>query len=71
LNGKNVAQINLPKDFELAVVKSKEKVRDKTWSFTNYSNGKVFQGWEPANGDWNVIGHYSVCEHANSISIRA
>jgi hypothetical protein len=43
-NGKQVAQINLAKDFELAVVKSKEKVRDKSWSFTNYSNGNVFHG---------------------------
>jgi hypothetical protein len=42
--GKRVAQINLPKDFELAVLKSKEKVRDKSWSFTNYSNGNVFHG---------------------------
>jgi hypothetical protein len=45
LNGKNVAKITLPKDFELSVVKSKEKVRDKAWSFTNYSNGNVFHGW--------------------------
>jgi hypothetical protein len=45
-NGRRVAEIDLPKDFELQVVKgqSGKEDYDKVWSFTNYSNGKVFHG---------------------------
>jgi len=44
LNGKKVADIDLPKDFEFDVAKLDAKDRDKQWSFTNYSNGKTFHG---------------------------
>lgn len=44
VNGKRDAVIDLPKDFEIAVVNSKAKDTDRVWSFTNYSNGNVFHG---------------------------
>ncbi len=43
LNGKKVAHIDLPKEFELEIVKA-QLGGDKVWSFTNYSNGNVFHG---------------------------
>lgn len=39
LNGKKAGVIDLPKDFELRIVKSEAKDRDKNWTFTNYAGG--------------------------------
>lgn len=44
LNGKQVAAIDLPKDFEVEVLKSDQKDSDKVWSFSNLSNANVFFG---------------------------
>jgi hypothetical protein len=44
LNGKKVANIDLPKRFKLDVIDTAFKDEDKEWSFTNYSNGDVFHG---------------------------
>jgi len=44
LNGKESADIDLPKDFKLDVLDSRFKDTDKNWSFTNYSIGSVFHG---------------------------
>jgi hypothetical protein len=44
VNGKEAADIELPKDFRLAIMDSDAKDRDKVWSFTNYSNANAFHG---------------------------
>jgi len=44
LNGKIAAKIDLPREFDLEVVKSKWKDSDKVWSFADHSNACVFHG---------------------------
>jgi RNA polymerase sigma factor (sigma-70 family) len=44
LNEKKVADVDLPKDFEIDVAKSEKKDSDKRWSFTNYSKAYMFHG---------------------------
>ncbi len=45
LNKKNVDNIVLPSSFTLQTGDAEDKDADKNWSFTNYSNADVFQGW--------------------------
>jgi len=42
-NGKLAGTMSLPKDFVLDVLA--KDVKDKVWSFTNYSGGDTFHGW--------------------------
>lgn len=44
LNGKQVANIDLPADFAFEVAGSASKDIDKKWIFSNYSNGDAFHG---------------------------
>lgn len=44
MNGKLMIDVNLPSDFKFTVADSDEKLSDKKWTFTNYSNGTVFNG---------------------------
>src|SRR5205807_50571 len=44
LNGRKVDDFELPAEFRLRVVGSKNASADKVWAFTNYSNGNVFHG---------------------------
>jgi uncharacterized protein YkwD len=45
INGKSAGEISLPEDFELSVIESEAKDRDKVWTFTNYSVASTFHGW--------------------------
>lgn len=44
VDGKKVAGFQLPDDFKLAVIGSKDEANDKAWLFANYSNANVFHG---------------------------
>jgi len=44
LDGAKVGEIDLPDHFQLEVVDSDAKERDKVWSFANYSNAQAFHG---------------------------
>lgn len=44
VNGKKVASIDLPKDFEVNVLKFNSDDSDQKWTFTNYGNGNCFHG---------------------------
>ena len=44
VNGAKSVQFDLPADFKLAVVEADLEDQDKVWTFTDYSNGQVFQG---------------------------
>jgi hypothetical protein len=43
-NGKKAADIELPKDFEMKVIKLDPKGSDKVWSFSDYASGLTFHG---------------------------
>jgi len=45
LNGNQVADFDLSKEFKLTVVNSARRDTDKVWTFTNYANGNVFHGF--------------------------
>lgn len=44
LDRQRVADIELPENFKLRVIDSDAKEKEKNWSFSDYSNGDVFQG---------------------------
>lgn len=44
LDGSNVGEVRLPKDFELKVVGSDSEAREKEWSTTDASIGRAFKG---------------------------
>jgi hypothetical protein len=44
VNGQKTHTIELPKDFELRIIKFDAQKRDKLWSFANYGSGTVFHG---------------------------
>ena len=44
MNGKLMIDVNLPLDFSFTVTDSDQKLIDKKWTFTNYSNGTAFNG---------------------------